>query len=161
MHKSSSRQRDSSDGLVTQFSIRPAVLADASRLAELSNQLSYFSTPAEMSVRLPTLQDSGEHAVFVAEAPTGVVVGFAHVQVRRAVEHDPRAEVASLVVDESLRSQGIGARLMEAAEAWAIARGMKTIVLRSNVIRERAHAFYERLGYKHTKSQKFFLKALD
>jgi GNAT superfamily N-acetyltransferase len=135
--------------------------ADASRLAELSNQLSYVSTPAEMAIRLPAIQQSEENAVFVAEAKAdGIVVGFVHVQVRRAVEHDTRAEVASLVVDESLRSLGIGARLMDAAEDWAGGRGMKTIVLRSNVTRERAHAFYERLGYKHTKSQKFFLKTL-
>jgi GNAT superfamily N-acetyltransferase len=151
---------DDSSGTPPQCSIRPANLADAERLAELSNQLSYVSTPAEIAARLPALQQSDEHAVFIAETTAGGVVGFVHVQVRCAVEHDPRAEVASLVVDESLRSQGIGARLMQAAESWAIGRDMTTIVLRSNVTRERAHAFYERLGYKHTKSQKFLLKAL-
>jgi GNAT superfamily N-acetyltransferase len=149
-----------SPGTPPQCSIRPANLADAKRLAELSNQLSYVSTPAEIAVRLPALQKSDEHAVFIAETTAGGVVGFVHVQVRHAVEHHPRAEVASLVVDESLRSKGIGARLMQAAESWATNRGMITIVLRSNVTRERAHAFYERLGYKHTKSQKFFLKTL-
>ena len=32
--------------------------------------------------------------------------------------------------------------------------------LRSNVIRERAHAFYERHGYTHVKTQKAFRKQL-
>ena len=42
---------------------------------------------------------------------------------------------------------------MEAGEAWARARGLKEMVLRSNVIRERAHAFYRRLGYEEQKRQ--------
>jgi GNAT superfamily N-acetyltransferase len=142
------------------FQIREATLQDAARLAGLSSQLAYPSTPDQIAARLPALQQSSEHAVFVAEA-AGEVVGFIHVQLRHALEHDTRAEVASLVVDEKVRSRGAGKALVQAAETWARQRGMKSVVVRSNVIRERAHAFYERLGYRHMKSQKFFRKQFE
>ena len=45
-------------------------------------------------------------------------------------------------------------------EQWARERGIRTIGLRSNVIRERAHAFYEREGYTVLKKQKAFRKTL-
>ena len=78
----------------------------------------------------------------------------------RTLEADPRAEVTALVVRENYRSQGVGKMLMERAEEWARAQNCAMIGLRSNVIRERAHMFYQRLGYQHQKTQKAFRKAL-
>jgi GNAT superfamily N-acetyltransferase len=149
---------DTKNQATGEFHIHPASLADAQRLAELANQLSYSSTPEQVAIRLRALRQAPEQAIFVAADAHGLALGFVHVQVRHAVEHDSRAEVISLVVDEQIRSRGVGRLLMEAAEAWARTQGMTTIVLRSNVMREQAHRFYERLGYHHTKSQKFFVK---
>jgi GNAT superfamily N-acetyltransferase len=50
--------------------------------------------------------------------------------------------------------------LLGRAERWAREKGCRAIGLRSNVIRDRAHVFYERHGYKHTKTQKSFRKDL-
>jgi GNAT superfamily N-acetyltransferase len=50
--------------------------------------------------------------------------------------------------------------LLARAERWAREKGCRAIGLRSNVIRDRAHAFYERHGYKHVKTQKSFRKDL-
>jgi GNAT superfamily N-acetyltransferase len=63
-------------------------------------------------------------------------------------------------VDEGQRSLGAGAKLLEAAEQWAKARGCQGISVRSNVVRERAHGFYLRNGYEHYKTQKAFRKPL-
>ncbi len=71
-----------------------------------------------------------------------------------------RAEVNGLVVAEEQRSLGAGARLLKAAEDWARKHGCPSMHVRSNVIRERAHKFYERLGYEHYKTQKAFRKML-
>ena len=65
-----------------------------------------------------------------------------------------------LVVDEKRRSAGAGAKLLRAAERWAKSKGCKNMSVRSNVIRERAHAFYLRNGYQHYKIQKAFRKKL-
>jgi GNAT superfamily N-acetyltransferase len=76
------------------------------------------------------------------------------------LEVERRAEVNGLIVDEKVRSHGAGAKLLEAAEAWAQEAGCVGMSVRSNVIRERAHGFYLRQGYEHYKTQKAFRKAL-
>lgn len=139
--------------------VRAATLADAAALAPLSGQLGYPATPEEIALRLRRILDDAEHAVFVAEAG-GRIAGWVHVFVSRTVEAHARAEIGGLVVDEAARSQGIGRALMAHAEAWAREKGCEAVGLRSNVIREQAHAFYERLGYRLIKTQKCFRKAL-
>ena len=98
--------------------------------------------------------------MFVAELGGGEIAGWIAVFVYRTVEADARAEVSGLVVDERFRSQRVGEHLLARAEEWAREAGCQAIGLRSNVIRDRAHAFYERHGYTHVKSQKAFRKQL-
>jgi GNAT superfamily N-acetyltransferase len=140
--------------------IRAAQASDHLRMAELAGQLSYPSKPEEIARRLQGLQRTGDAAVFVAELETGEIAGWIAVFVHRTVEADARAEVSGLVVDERFRSQRVGEHLLARAEQWARGNGCEMIGLRSNVIRERAHAFYERHGYKHVKTQKAFRKQL-
>jgi GNAT superfamily N-acetyltransferase len=139
--------------------IREAQPQDFPRIAELAGQLGYPSSPNEIAGRLAGIKYSDDHAVFVAQLG-GEVAGWLGVYVCRMVEADPRAEISGLVVDEKFRSQGIGPLLLVRAEEWAREKGCRAIGLRSNVIRDRAHAFYEHHGYKHTKTQKSFRKDL-
>ncbi len=140
--------------------IRAAQASDHARMAELAGQLRYPSTPEEIARRLQGIEGSADAAVFVAELETGEIAGWIAVFVYRTVEADARAEVSGLVVDERFRSQRVGERLLARAEEWAREKGCQAIGLRSNVIRERAHAFYERHGYTHVKTQKAFRKQL-
>ena len=133
---------------------------DYSRMAELADQLGYPAGHREIAERLAGIEDSAEHAVFVAQLPGGEIAGWIAVFVYRCVEADAQAEVSGLVVDERNRSQGIGQRLLGRAEQWASELGCSAIGLHSNVIRGRAHAFYERQGYMHHKTQKSFRKNL-
>ena len=147
-------------GSTSRAQIRRAVAADAERIAILAGLLGYPSTAEDVLRQLPRLQASLEHAVFVAEAPDGLVVGWLHVHANHVVEFDPRAEVGGLVVDEKFRGSGMGRLLMQHAEQWAREKGYSEVVLRSNVIRTGAHKFYESLGYTVTKTQKHFRKVL-
>ena len=140
--------------------IRLAQPSDHARIAALAGQLSYPSTPEEIARRLQGIKGSAEAAVFVAELETGEIAGWIAVFLYRTVEADARAEVSGLVVDERFRSQRVGERLLEHTEEWAREKGCRAIGLRSNVIRDRAHAFYERHGYTHVKTQKAFRKQL-
>ena len=88
------------------------------------------------------------------------MAGFLNAFVMRTIDSDVRVEIAALVVDDAQRSRGVGALLIEQVEAWGREHGCKTIGLRSNVILDRAHKFYERLGYVHYKTQKSFRKTL-
>lgn len=139
--------------------IREAQPQDYARIAELSGQLGYPSSAEEIAARLEGMKRSDDHAVFVADLD-GEVTGWIGVHVCRMVEVEARAEVSGLAVDERFRSQRIGWRLLDRAERWAREKGCGGIGLRSNVIRDRAHAFYERHGYKHEKTQKAFRKDL-
>ena len=146
----------------TAIKIRKARRSDADRIAQLSGELGYPASAAQIAVRLRQLTPVSKHAVFVAESPEAAtgVVGWVHVSVSHLLESDVRAEVNGLIVAEGQRSAGAGAKLLEAAEAWARRRGCRGMNVRSNVIRERAHKFYERQGYEHYKSQKAFRKPL-
>jgi GNAT superfamily N-acetyltransferase len=140
--------------------IRRVKRSDAEQVAELSGQLGYPATPAQILRRIKGLKPASEHAVFVADQPGTGIVGWLHVSVAHVLESDTRAEVSGLIVAERQRSLGAGALLLDAAEKWARQHGCTAMNVRSNVIRERAHKFYERQGYEHYKSQKAFRKLL-
>jgi GNAT superfamily N-acetyltransferase len=151
-----------------QLKIRRARRGDAASLAELSGQLGYPATRAQIAKRLRKLAPPSRHALFVAEVKgtggspraSGSLIGWLHVSITNLLEVDTRAEVNGLIVAEGQRSLGAGAQLLGAAEEWARRHGCGSVNLRSNVIRERAHKFYERQGYEHYKTQKAFRKTL-
>ncbi len=148
------------NGKQEDLKIRRARSGDAPRLAELSTQLGYPATEAQIRKRLRAIQPASHNAVLVAEAKDAGVVGWIHVSKEPMLEVDVRAEVNGLVVADGHRSRGAGAHLLAAAEEWARKHGCKSMSVRSNVIRERAHQFYERNGYEHYKTQKSFRKPL-
>jgi GNAT superfamily N-acetyltransferase len=140
--------------------IRAPRESDYARIADLAGQLSYPATAEEIARRLDGTRTSPDHAVFVAELENGEIAGWIAAFVYRTVEADARAEISGFVVDERYRSRRVGERLLARSEEWARERGCATIGLRSNVLRDRAHAFYERHGYRHLKTQKSFRKQL-
>ncbi|MBZ5529115.1 MAG: GNAT family N-acetyltransferase [Acidobacteriia bacterium] len=140
--------------------VRRAVEEDAAALAALAVQLGYPCEPREAEERLLALLPPTDHAVFVAETPEGAIAGWLHVSLSRLIESPLRAEVNGLIVDGTKRSLGAGKQMLEVAERWARERGCQNVNLRSNVLRERAHAFYLREGYEHYKTQKAFRKKL-
>ncbi len=139
--------------------IRSAVVGDAEAMTRLSVQLGYEAMSHETAQRLEALIGDREHEVYVAVSG-GMLVGWIHVHLRPSLLTDEEAEIAALVVDEEVRSRGIGRVLVERAERWAQEQGCRTIRLRSNAVRLRAHAFYERLGYEGIKTSKVFRKTL-
>ena len=140
--------------------IRRARASDAPQLAALTGQLGYPATAAQIRKRLQGIKPASQNAVFVANSKKDGVIGWLHVSRDVLLESEIRAEVNGLVVAEGQRSLGAGAQLLAAAEDWARKHGCKNMSVRSNVIRERAHKFYERDGYEHYKTQKSFRKPL-
>lgn len=140
--------------------VRPAVAADAPRLAALLGQL---GTPCKIDAargRLASAVASPSRAVLVAER-RGEVVGYLELrQIPSLMLGEAEAELLSLVVDEAARRSGVGRALMAAAEEWTRARGCPLLRLRTNVSRPEAHAFYERLGYALLKTQHVYRKEL-
>jgi [ribosomal protein S18]-alanine N-acetyltransferase len=85
--------------------------------------------------------------VRVAEKVCGEIVGFviAHIE---SVASEWRAYVVTLDVAPDCRRMGLARRLMEEAEAGAVAAGVQWIQLHVFAGNDAAIHFYERLGYE-------------
>ena len=139
--------------------IRPARIEDAAAIAVLSGQLGYPATSEQMTSRLAAILRRDDMAAFVADVD-GSVAGWLHMFGCERLESEPSAEIGGLVVADGHRGVGIGAQLIAAGERWARDRGYQLVRVRSNVIREDAHRFYERAGYAREKRQAVFAKFL-
>ncbi|HJU18810.1 MAG TPA: GNAT family acetyltransferase [Stellaceae bacterium] len=65
------------------------------------------------------------------------------------VGHDGhRGWVYYMAVDPTRQRQGLGTRLLRAAEAWAAARGVRKLELMIRETNEAVAAFYARCGYR-------------
>lgn len=80
----------------------------------------------------------------------GQVVGTYALLVMHNLAHQgtPSAIVEDVVVSAERQSQGIGQQMMQHAQEQARLAGCYKLVLSSNQKRERAHAFYESLGFQ-------------
>lgn len=142
------------------FAVRPARFTDGNAMAALALQLGYQCTEQEVRKRLGDMKDASMYGVLVAVLPQDEVVGWIGAYVFRSVVLDPLAEISGLVVEETLRSGGIGKALLNAAEDWARSVGCAAISVNSNIIRDRAHHFYVSNNYELIKTQKQFRKTL-
>jgi GNAT superfamily N-acetyltransferase len=139
-------------------SIREALAGDAQRIAALALQLGY-------EVPLPHVEQflrrhDPDRVLFVAVVPRAGVVGWVVVAERGTLLSSRRAEIEGLVVEDEYRGNRIGEMLVDVAENWARRRGCTTLRLLSNIVRERAHEFYGRLGYDVLKTEYVFQKTL-
>jgi GNAT superfamily N-acetyltransferase len=138
--------------------VRTAKDADAAAIADLISQLGYELTIDGARQRMSAIRNTND-ALFMAEVDARVV-GLIQVSRMEALEHDPRAEIRALIVDEKQRGSGVGKALVDKAEAWAKERSLTMVRVRSNIKRERTRLFYERNGYAVTKTQNVFDKKL-
>jgi ribosomal protein S18 acetylase RimI-like enzyme len=147
--------------MMSPLEIREALPTDVAALAELSGQLGYPSSVQEISGRLERILGSGEHLVLTAIRPDGSVVGWIHVFIALRVESDGFAEIGGLVVTEELRGRGVGRSLLRAAEKWVADQETRKLRVRTRSTRDDARAFYERLGFCHTKQQHVYDKLVE
>lgn len=130
--------------------IRAAEGGDAPALAELMTQLGYQTTADEMRLRLQPIFHDPDFTTLVA-VEENEVCGMIGLSASVGYEHnDPTGKIMALVVHERMRGRGIGRALLKAAEDHFSRSKIVRVVLTSRFTRERAHAFYESLGYTRT-----------
>lgn len=139
--------------------IRRATADDLPAIVRLLAQLGGATDPADLPARLGRILDHASHAVFVAEGDAGTC-GFAAAEHRLLLASGERVELVALAVDEAVRRQGYGTRLVAAVEAWAVRRGVERVLVRASVARDGAHAFYPGLGYAPLKTQHVYARTL-
>jgi RimJ/RimL family protein N-acetyltransferase len=139
------------------FQVRPAEPGDAARLVELAREVGAedegwlitggeWRSAVEERRYLRSLRRHRHAAVFVAEMD-GTIVG------RLSIARDPHPaseHVADLglMVARDRRRLGAGTALMEAAERWARAVGVRKVELHVFPHNEAAIALYEGRGYE-------------
>lgn len=138
--------------------VREAFASDAPRIAALCVQLGYEVPLAH--VERTIARRGPDFEIFVAVVPRVGVIGWATVAIAETMTSTRHAELEGLVVDDEYRGGGNGRLLLQRVEAFARDAGCSMLRLRTNVLRERAHAFYERAGYLSPKSQRVFEKRL-
>jgi ribosomal protein S18 acetylase RimI-like enzyme len=118
-------------------------LADA--LVTLVPQLSASNPPPSLA-EVEAMLASDAITQFVARDDDGSIVGVSTL-VMFPIPTSRRAWVEDVIVDESVRGQGVGEGLtramIDAAREW----GCKTIELTSRPTREAANRLYQRLGF--------------
>ncbi|MEE8120789.1 MAG: GNAT family N-acetyltransferase [Anaerolineales bacterium] len=87
--------------------------------------------------------------------------GYAHLRIAHDLVDTETAVVVSVIVREDRRREGIGSRLIAAAETWARQSGRSRLLLRTDVIRTGAHAFFVALGYEGSSTQLEFIRHLS
>lgn len=139
------------------ISIRAAELEDIPSLKQLFLQLGYETEHAILEQRLRDQHDT--LCTLVAESEKEVcgviVINF----IMPVHENNLWALISALVIDESLRGQGVGQQLLIASERIAAIKRCSQIELSSNETRVKAHKFYENNGYKEVRKR--FVKLLS
>ncbi len=136
------------------LTIREAAAKDIPRLQELYQQLSfnpgdYRKAPvADCRKILHQIKKYPNASLLVAEED-GKVVGTTFLAILPGFAHHtaPFAVIEYVVVDEKVRSKGIGKALMDYCKDRAKEAGCYKIMLTSDKRRERAHKFYKANGF--------------
>lgn len=132
-----------------EFSVRKAQPDDAQQVAALLVELGYPGNPAgEVRRRLVIWERDTTALALVAERQ-GQVEGVIAVAAIPYLEREGRwGRIVALVVSSACRGQGIGRRLVDAAEEAAGELGCVTMEVTSRRSRTESHPFYRNLGYE-------------
>lgn len=142
-----------------EITYRIASTKDSSEIARLSGQLGYNVKENHVIERLNKILNRKDNVVFVAEL-NDKLIGWIHAHGRYLIESPPYIEIGGLIVDRNFRGQKIGGILVERCEEWSKLLGFNEIRVRTNEIRVETLNFYNKIGFKNTKSQKVFKKKL-
>ena len=113
--------------------------------------------------QLRILRDLSRNTVIVAELPDGQLVGFLEASIREWAEGcstEPVGYIEGWFVDASHRSSGIGRLLVEAAEAWARAKGCSEMGSDAELWNEESHKAHLALGFTEATRLVCFSKSL-
>lgn len=134
---------------MSRIALREAVAADAEHIAALIDQLGYPVSAEDVAERLNLIEASGQK-VLVAELD-GRAIGCLSTSTMTVLHRPaPVGRISMMVIAEDLRGQGIGAKLVAAAERTLRDKGCQLVEVTSNLRRTDAHRFWERIGYDRT-----------
>lgn len=137
----------------------PSVTCRPASQADLSAILRLYAQPALDDGNVLALPDAvriferilsyPDYRLYVALMEDQIVGTFAMLIMDNLAHLGaPSAVVEDVAVDPAYQGRGIGKQMMRYACELAGEKGCYKLVLSSNLVRERAHAFYESLGFE-------------
>ncbi len=127
--------------------IREAVETDSAPIAGLLGELGYPNEAPFVTGRLQLVAASAADRVLVAERD-GEAVGFVSLHLIPLFHQQGNlCRITAIAVRGTARRQGIGRRLLAAAEKLARGNDAIRIEITSGEHRPAAHAFYRQIGY--------------
>jgi len=137
--------------------VRPLTVEDAGIAAELSSQLGYPNSCENLRQRLEGLSRSPDR-IALAAVLCGQLVGWIDAFIERHLQSTDTVVIGGLIVHDTARGLGIGKRLCYEVEQWARGKSVRSLRVRSQIVREDAHRFYIREGYRNVKTSVVFEK---
>jgi aminoglycoside 6'-N-acetyltransferase I len=150
------------------FSVRPAVFADWSQLAELRTALWPESSATDHARELQAILSGNFRSVmpltiFVAEE-NSTILGFLEAGLRSCADgcdvSRPVGYVEGWFVVESHRGQGIGRALLSAAEDWARAQGCREMASDADIANTLSQRVHEASGFTVADRSVLYRKSL-
>jgi putative acetyltransferase len=139
--------------------MRTALWPDGGEAGHAEEVADFFSTR--------TFSSSGSvlpWKVLVAERPAGGLCGFVEASIRPYVEGcatRPVGYVEGWYVDPDVRRQGVGRKLVEVAERWAVAQGCKEMASDALLENAASHDAHKALGFEESERLVHFRKRLQ
>lgn len=133
-----------------EVTIRPATGGDRADLLRMRCALWPECPPRQLDAEIDDNAAHGQVA-FLAQLPDGAIVGLAEVSIRPLVEGcDTRSPgyLEGWYVDPTWRRRGVGRRLVEAARAWARARGALEFASACELDNDLSEAAHKALGFE-------------
>ena len=139
-------------------------IADTLEVAEICKVVLGYDVDVEnVKEQIEKLtNDKKQHIIIGYEDEnTRKIIGFVHAQMYESFYSDLGLNILGLAVNPDFQGRGIGKKLMNKLEEYAVDNNISFIRLNSAMIREEAHKFYEHIGYTCDKVQKKFIKVFE
>jgi aminoglycoside 6'-N-acetyltransferase I len=146
-----------------EITIRPLTPTDRDEWLRMRLALWPDDTAAELSAEMEGLQVAQAVGLFVAERPGGGLGGFVEAGTRPYAEDcetSPVGYIEGWYVDPDLRRQGVGGRLIRAAEDWARGLGLQEMGSDTWIWNETSIRAHLSLGYREAERLVTFCKKL-
>lgn len=124
------------------------------------NEMGYDYPLSFTYAKLQKLLRSRHDKIFVAVVYDHVV-GYVHVHDYDVIYMDHLKNILGIAVSKEYQHQGIGRKLLKAAEDWAKDSHAAGVRLVSGESRKEAHQFYQACGYSLQKKQLNFIKLFN
>lgn len=138
--------------------------ADAPEVAEICKAaLGYDVDVENVKKQIEKLTNDKEQHIIIGyeDKNTRKIIGFVHAQVYESFYSDLGLNILGLAVNPDSQGRGIGRKLINKLEQYAVENRISFIRLNSAMKREEAHRFYEHIGYACDKVQKRFIKVFE